>query len=161
MQNLSPGGGLQAAGTAVQINGTGFSTSTTVSIAGVSLSNARFVSPNESNVTLGGAADLMGKEVVLANPDGSQVEFFSSIPSVPEQAPAGDTVYQPLLSMQTWTSAAVGFSIHGGGIALQNPNPVPVNVILQSIGDTRLVRYVDSGFRPCSLSYRPHSPLFC
>ena len=134
VENISPGGGLQAAGTVVQINGTGFSPSTTVTIPGVSLASTKYVGPNEVDVTLGGAADLMGKQVVLANPDGSQVQFFSSIPSVPQQAPAGLTAYQPLLSMQTWTAATVGFSIHGGGLALQNPNPVPANVILQTLG---------------------------
>src|SRR5579863_5954487 len=133
VQNLSPGGGLQAAGTLVRILGTGFTTATTVSIAGVSLSSARFVGPNEIDLTLGGAADLAGKEVVLTNPNGSQIEFFSSIPSVPTQTPAADAIYQPLLSMQTWTSATVGFS-QNGAIVLQNPNPVPVNVTLQSLG---------------------------
>src|SRR5579862_608817 len=135
VENVSPGGGLQATGALMHIFGTGFSPATTVSIAGVSLSSNEYVGPNEVDVTLGGAADLTGKQVTLTNPDGSQVEFFSSIPSVPHQAPAAYTVYQPLLSMQTWTAATVGFSIEGGGIALQNPNPVPVNVILQSMGE--------------------------
>jgi uncharacterized protein (TIGR03437 family) len=134
VQSLSPGGGLQAAGTLVRIFGIGFTTATTVSIAGVSLASTRLAGQNEIDVTLGGAADLTGKPVVLTNPNSSQIEFFSSLPSVPTQAPVGDTVYQPLLSMQTWTSATVGFSIHGGAIALQNPNPVPVNVVLQSLG---------------------------
>ncbi len=134
VQNISPGGGLQPAGTLVRIFGSGFSFATVVSIAGVSLSSTRFAGQGEVDVTLGGAADLTGKQVVVTNPGGSQVEFFSSLPSVPAQAPAGFTAYQPLLSMQTWTAAAVGFSIHGGGIALQNPNPVPVNVVLQSMG---------------------------
>ena len=131
VQNLVPGGGLLAAGTLVRINGTGFSTATTVSIAGVSLSNTAYVSPAEIDVTLGGAADLTGKRVVPANSDGSQVQYFSSIPSAPDQAPANFTMYEPLLSMQTWTSATVLFP-RLGGIALQNPNPVPVDVTLQT-----------------------------
>jgi hypothetical protein len=133
VKSLVPGGGLQEAGTLVQINGTGFTPSTTVSIAGVSISNTAFVSPSEIDLTLGGAADLTGKQVVLANPDGSQVEFFPSIPSIPAQAPVNFTMYEPLLSMQTWTSATTSFPERGGGIALQNPNPVPVEVVLQTI----------------------------
>jgi uncharacterized protein (TIGR03437 family) len=134
VQNLAPGGGLQAAGTLAQVNGTGFTTSTTVTIAGVSISKTQFVGQSEIIVALDAAADLTGKQVVLTNPDGSQTEFFSSIPSVPEQAPASLTAYQPLLSMQTWTSAVTYFPERGGGIALQNPNPVPVDVTLQTIG---------------------------
>lgn len=87
VQNLAPGGGLQAAGTLVQIDGTGFTTATTVAIAGVSVSNTEFVSPTEMNVTLGGAADLTGKQVALVNPDGSQVEFFSSISAFRSRLP--------------------------------------------------------------------------
>ncbi len=134
VEDLAPGGGLLAAGTLVQINGTGFSTGTAVSIAGVSISNTAFVSPNEIDVTLGGAADLTGRRVVLANPDGSKVESFSSIPSVPSQGLVNFPLYEPLLSMQTWTSATTSFPERGGGIALQNPNPIPVDAVLQTIG---------------------------
>ena len=137
IQNVVPGGALLAAGTLVQINGTGFSTATTVSIAGVSVANTQFIGPSEIDVTLGGAGDLTGKQVVVANPDGSQVEFYSSISSVPDQAPVNFAGLQPLLSMQTWTAATTFFPGSGdtgpGGIALQNPNPVPVDVILQTL----------------------------
>ena len=133
VQNLSPGGGLEAAGTVVQINGTGFGIPTTVNIAGVSLSNTQFVSPTQIDVTLGGAADLTGKQVTLTNSDGSQAEFISSISSVPEQTPVALAAYQPLPSMQTWTGAVTYVPQEGGGIALQNPNPVPVNVVLQTL----------------------------
>jgi hypothetical protein len=132
VQNLTPGGGLLAEGTRVEINGTGFSTGTAVSIAGVSISNTTFVSPNEIEMALGGAADLTGKRVILANSDGSQVQYFSSVPSVPSQASVNSTLYEPLLSMQTWTSATTSLPERGGGIALQNPNPVPVDLILQT-----------------------------
>ncbi len=133
VQNLAPGGGLLPAGALVRINGTGFSAATVASIDEVSVSTAQFAGPGEIDLTLGGAADLTGKRVVLRNPDGSQVEYFPAMPSVPDQAPASFAGIQPLLSMQTWTSAAVRFTIRGGGIALQNPNPTPVDVILQAM----------------------------
>jgi uncharacterized protein (TIGR03437 family) len=132
IESVSPGGGLQTAGTLVHIYGSGFTPTTTVSIPGVSLFSSQFAGQSEIDVTLAGATDLMGKQVVVTNPNGS-VEFFSSIPSVPTQTPVADAIYQPLLSMQTWTSATVGFS-QNGAIVLQNPNPVPVNVTLQSLG---------------------------
>ena len=131
VQNLVPGGGLLPAGAVVRINGTGFSAATAVSIDGVSVSNTQFAGAGEVDLTLGGAADLTGKRVVLRNPDGAQVEFFSSIPSAPDLAPANSPV-QPLLPMQTWTSAGVTFTERGGMIALQNPNPIAVDVILQT-----------------------------
>src|ERR1035438_4955179 len=135
VQNLTPGGGLLPAGTLVRIHGTGFSAATAVTIDGVSISNAQFAAPGEIDLTLGGAAELTGKRVVLGNPDGAQVEYFPAMPSVPDVTPAyfdilGTT--HPLLAPQTWTSAAVTFTMRGGTIALQNPNPTPVDVILQT-----------------------------
>ena len=131
VQNLVPGGGFLPAGTLVRLNGTGFSAATSVSIDEVSVSSTQLAGPGEIDLTLGGAADLMGKRVVLRNPDGAQVEYFSAIPSVPDLAPANSPI-QPLLPMQTWTSAGVTFTERGGLIALQNPNPAAVDAILQT-----------------------------
>ncbi len=131
VENLSPGGGLLPAGTLVRLHGTGFSAATAVGIDGVSISNAQFAGPGEIDLTLGGAAELTGKRVVLGNPDGAQVEYFPAMPSIPDVTPAYFGSTQPLLSTQTWTSAAVTFTMRGGTIALQNPNPTPVDVVLQ------------------------------
>jgi uncharacterized protein (TIGR03437 family) len=140
VQNLVPGGGLRPAGTLVRLNGSGFSAATSVGIDGVSVSNTQFIGPGEIDLTLGGAADLTGKRVVLRNPDGAQVEYFSAIPCAPDPSPSNATI-QPLLPAQTWTSAGVVFTERGGMIALQNPNPTAVEVILQ----TRSVVSVLSG----------------
>jgi uncharacterized protein (TIGR03437 family) len=130
--SLTPGGGLLAAGSIVRIAGTGFSDATTVNIAGVSVSNTQFVNPNEIDLTLGGAADLTSKQVVLANPGGASVTFFSSISSVPNQA-VNSPAFEPLLAMQTWTSAATTYADEGGLLAIQNPNSVPVDVTIQDV----------------------------
>ncbi len=134
IQNVVPGGGLLAAGTLVRVNGTGFSAATSVSVAGVSVSNTQFIGPGEIDVTLGGAADLTGKQMVVANRDGSQTRFFSAVKSIPDEAPAivAQAGLEPLLSMQPWVSAGTNFNLRGGAIALQNPNPVPVDVVLQT-----------------------------
>jgi uncharacterized protein (TIGR03437 family) len=132
VQNLTPGGGLLPAGALVRIHGAGFSAATTATVDGVAISNTQFAGPGEIDLTLAGAADLTGKRVELRNPDGSLVEYFSSMPSVPDQSPAYVPSIQPLLSMQTWTSVAVTFTVRGGAIALQNPNATAVDVVLQT-----------------------------
>jgi uncharacterized protein (TIGR03437 family) len=131
VKNLSPGGGLLAAGALVRLTGTGFTAGTTASIDGVSISRVQFASAGELDLTLGGAADLTGKRVVVRNPDGTQAEYFSSSPSAPDQPPTGFANIRPLLSTQTWTGASVTFTERGGGIAIQNPNSTAVDVILQ------------------------------
>jgi len=118
VQNLTPGGGLLPAGALVRIHGAGFSAATTATVDGVAISNTQFAGPGEIDLTLAGAADLTGKRVELRNPDGSLVEYFSSMPSVPDQSPAYVPSIQPLLSMQTWTSVAVTFTVRGGAIAI-------------------------------------------
>ncbi len=132
IRDATPGGGLLAAGTPVRIRGTGFSAATTAAIEGVSLSRVQFVSAGELDLTLGGPADLTGKRLLLRNPDGEQAESFSAASSTPDQAPANLASLRPLLSMQTLTGASFQFTIRGGSIALRNPNPTPVDVVLQS-----------------------------
>ena len=132
VKDVAPGGGLLPAGALVRIHGTGFSAATVATIDGVTVSNAQFAGTGEIDLTLGGAADLTGKRVVLRNPDGGQIEYFSATSSVPDKAPANLASIQPVLSMQTWTSAGVQFTMRGGSMALQNPNPTAVDVILQS-----------------------------
>ncbi len=134
IRDATPGGGPLATGTPVRIRGTGFSAATTVNIDGVSLSRVQFVSAGELDLILGGAADLTGKRLLLRNPDGEQAEYFSAVSSIPDQAPANLASVRPLLSMQTLTGASFQFTIRGGSIALRNPNPTPVDVILQSQG---------------------------
>jgi uncharacterized protein (TIGR03437 family) len=131
VRDLIPGGTLQTAGTLVRVRGAGFTSGTTVSIDGVAVATSQFIGAGEIDLTLAGAADLTGKRVLVRNPDGSQTEFFSSSASVPETAPTRFANLQPVLSMQSWKSAMVGFTIRGGGIALENPNSVPVDVVLQ------------------------------
>jgi uncharacterized protein (TIGR03437 family) len=89
------------------------------------------VAPGEIDLTLGGAAELTGKHVVLSNPDGAQTEYFAAMPSIPDQTTISEKT-QPLLSMQTWTSVEETFTVRGGAVALQNPNPSAVDVILQT-----------------------------
>uniref|UniRef100_Q026Q6 BACON domain-containing protein n=1 Tax=Solibacter usitatus (strain Ellin6076) TaxID=234267 RepID=Q026Q6_SOLUE len=132
VKNLAPGGGLLPAGALVRVNGTGITAATTAGIDGVSVSRVQFVSASELDLTLGGPADLTGKKLTLRNPDGSQTEYFSNLPSTTDDPPPSRfTNIRPLLSMQQWTGASVTFTERGGAIAIQNPNSTPVDVILQ------------------------------
>jgi uncharacterized protein (TIGR03437 family) len=130
VRNLVPGGGLLPAGTLVRVNGTGFSAATTANVDGVSVSKVQFAGAEEIDLTLGGAVDLTGKRLVLRNSDGAEFEYFSAISSVPDYGGGGP---QPLLSMQTWTSASTTFTERGGLLAVQNPNLTAVDVTLQTI----------------------------
>lgn len=136
IQDLSPGGRLLPAGTVVKINGTGFTQSTTVAIDGVSIASTQFVGAQEIDVTLGGPAELTGKRVVLTNSDGSQVQYFSAMPSAPDR---GSTLHY-MLSLQTFLTAGQNFNPVGGGfVVLQNQKLSPVSVYLQAIDPAELI----------------------
>jgi uncharacterized protein (TIGR03437 family) len=141
VQNLSPGGGLMPAGTVVKINGTGFTASTVVTLAQVSIAKTQFVSAQEIDLTLASAAELTAKRLVLQNGDGEQAQFFSAMPSAPDRVPqGGSTTNHYMLSMQTFASAGQQFNIIGGGlIVLQNQNLTPVTVYLESINPVPFV----------------------
>jgi uncharacterized protein (TIGR03437 family) len=127
IQNLSPGGGLLPAGTVVKINGTGFTASTAVEIDGVAVQKTQFVSAQEIDVTLAGAAELTGKRVVV----GSE-QYFSAMPSAPDRLPATGVYPRYMLSLQTFSSAGQDFNLIGGGLmVLQNQNLTPVTVYFQ------------------------------
>jgi uncharacterized protein (TIGR03437 family) len=133
IQNLSPGGGLLPAGTVVKVNGMGFTQSTTVEMYGVSVATTQFVSAQEIDVMLAGAAELTAKRVVLTNPDGSQVQYFSAMPSHPDREPGSGYTTHYMLSLQTFLTGSQNFNIVGGGlVVLQNQNLTPVSVYLQA-----------------------------
>jgi hypothetical protein len=58
---IPAGMGVVPAGTVVPVMGTGFTPSTTVTIDAVAIVSTQFVSAQEVDVTLGGAAELVGK----------------------------------------------------------------------------------------------------
>ncbi|HEV3199687.1 MAG TPA: hypothetical protein VGZ73_17405, partial [Bryobacteraceae bacterium] len=133
IQGAYPGGGLRPAGSVVTLLGTGFSAATTVSIDGV-ISSASYSSGQPLlSLTLGAPADLTGKRIVVKNPDGAEVDYYSVLNSMsPITLPAnGFQGVQPLFPAQAWTvPMAAGFGEFGGGIAIQNPNTLPVEVRL-------------------------------
>jgi len=139
VSKVSPGGGYLPSGTEVSVQGTGFTSLTTLAIEGVAVSETRYVSPQEIRFVLGAPAELNGKKLVLrdsADPDpvGSEVTFFSSMQPTGFQ---GQTYYQgvtllPIFPLQTLSGTVTdGGSYSGDQLAIQNPNLVPVDVTIE------------------------------
>lgn len=133
IQNVTPGGGVLRAGAVVRIDGTGFTTRTTLAIDGVSVSDVQVVGSRQINFTLGVAAELTGKHFRLSQ-DGAEVDYFSSFRAVPdansERLLAGGEIIFPL---RTYLIAEAGPLI-GRTIALQNPTSAPVEVTIDRLG---------------------------
>ncbi|HTS31536.1 MAG TPA: hypothetical protein VMH81_36945, partial [Bryobacteraceae bacterium] len=83
ISDVEPGGGVLPAGTAIQISGTGFGSSTTVEIDAASVASLQVVGPQQIQLTLGAPTELTGKRIRVRNPDGSEADYFPSLPSSP------------------------------------------------------------------------------
>jgi uncharacterized protein (TIGR03437 family) len=124
---IPAGLGVAPAGTVVPINGTGFTASTTVTIEGVAISSTRFVSPQEVNVTLGGAAELVGKLARVKDGE-AEFEYFCFQPDGPvtfSSTGVGGRLenVQPLFPLLSSTGfRASSASTVGISLAIQNPH---------------------------------------
>jgi uncharacterized protein (TIGR03437 family) len=125
---IPAGMGVAPAGTIVPITGTGFTASTTVTIEGVAISSTRFVSPQEVNVTLGGAAELVGKLARVKDGE-AEFEYFCFQPDGPVNFSTSGVggrlenvqpLFPVLASMGFRASSASSFG--GISLAIQNPN---------------------------------------
>jgi uncharacterized protein (TIGR03437 family) len=127
VQSVSPGGGVVPRGGVVQIDGTGFDSSTAVAITGVSIASTQLVSSQQIDITLGGAAEMTGKRLRLTNSAGGCLDFFTAMPSAPggESAPT-----EPLAPLTTYQLVQWTYPIADPQIsqyfALQNPTTAPV-----------------------------------
>lgn len=127
---LHPGAGLLPTGTMVQIEGTGFSTSTLVSIDGVATAPAEFVSATELRILLLAPADLEGKRVTVSNPDGATSTFYTNLQgTVDSKQTTSLPIFQPIFPRQAFTSTdAGGYRLMSQFIAVRNTQQVPVEV---------------------------------
>ena len=136
VQDVVPGGGMLPAGSVVKIDGTGFTDHTTVAVDGVSIASTQFVSPQEIDLTLGAAADLTAKRVLVQNPDHSQTAFFSSLRGSFVHRPASGplTTIQPIFPLLLYSAGNAGtFVVSDAGVSLENPHKDPVDVIIDSV----------------------------
>ena len=131
VQSIAPGGGSLPTGTLIQINGTGFSSATTVQVDGVSLTSTQLVSDQEIDVTLGAPAELTGKKFVIQNPE--ETKDFYSFLRVGAITGASVGYGYPLFPLQT-SSMQIQFGSLGarnGALVIQNPNLVPADLTIQ------------------------------
>ena len=127
VQDIPAGMGVAPAGTVVPVYGTGFTAATAVSIDGVAIQSAEFVSSQEIDLTLGGAAELVGKRARVTD-GGTEFDYFCFQPNAPVNSP-GSTYpeslvanVQPLFPLQAATGLSGYTSEFGGVIEVQNPN---------------------------------------
>jgi uncharacterized protein (TIGR03437 family) len=136
---IPAGLGVAPAGTVVPITGTGFTSATTVAIDGVELASANFVSSTEIDVTLGGAAELVGKRARVTDA-GAQFDYFCFQPNDPVNFPENTffggevAAVQPLFPVLSGTGFSGYTSQIGGVIEVQNPNLTSATVVVSFAG---------------------------
>ncbi len=127
---IPAGLGVAPAGTVISVTGAGFRSSTTVTIDGVELSSSNFVSSTEIDVTLGGAAELVGKRARVTD-GGEEFDYFCFQPNDPlissDIAPFLSN-RQALFPLQAMTGAGLYNGYLGAFIAMQNPNATTATV---------------------------------
>lgn len=141
--SVTPGGGTLPAGSVLQVSGTGFDSSTTVSIDGVAVASLRFINSQQIEATLGGATELTGKHFHFANSNGETLDYFSAFPSAPSTPPAGftgPTGIFPLTPLNVFSSVTTdeNLLLHPAfkrSLAMQNQSLTPVAVVRGSSSD--------------------------
>lgn len=147
IHGVYPGGGSWPAGTVITVEGTGFQPQTKISTK-MKTTQAIYISPIEMQFTLQEATTLDMQPIQANNLDGSQVVYYSYLRGIPIQPPSRVLLQntEPIFQTQTHTTAMVGpLTAMGTGqfaaLAIQNPNPDPVtvNLHLQSTGATTTI----------------------
>jgi uncharacterized protein (TIGR03437 family) len=125
--------GILPAGSAMQINGTGFSDATSVEIDGASVASFAIESPQLITVMFAAATEITGKHIRLANPDGAQIDYWGGLGT-------------SLLTFPLSASSS-GACIHQGpayedpvSLALQNPSLGAVPVTVSNVYNSNTMR---------------------
>jgi IPT/TIG domain len=129
--SITPGGGVLPGGTAIAIEGTGFSSGATAEIDGASVATVQVTGAQTMSLILGGPTELTGKRISITNPDGSEVDAFAFIAAAPVSAPGteADGVV-PILPTETYTDAQVAGAAF---IVIHNPSEAAVQVVVDKI----------------------------
>jgi len=132
--NVVPGGGVQPAGTVVDIQGSGFQPGTQVQLANIKASSITVAGPQDIQVVLAEPTQMTGKKIQVTNPDGSQDTYFSYMRGIPLGASSEPLLASavPIFSSVTYSQAvfasAASTTSQFSGIAVQNPNLNAANV---------------------------------
>ena len=138
--SVTPGGGILPAGSALEIAGMGFDSTTTMAIDGVAVASLRFINSTQMEATLGGATELTGQHFHLANANGQMLDYFSAFPSSPTTPPpgfSGSIGIHPLVPLNVFSKVityshspltSLDASISRHGLAMLNQTQAPVTV---------------------------------
>ena len=134
--SVTSGGTPLPAGATVRIDGGGFASGAKLTIDGAAISEVEVVSSQQIDFTLAAPADLTGKRLVLTNPGGSQVDYFSSLNApVTDLSPDGAFAnLHPVLPLQAYTTANLGnvWGVTDVAVAVENPTAQPVEVTFET-----------------------------
>lgn len=124
--NVSPGGGMIAAGTPVTISGSGFDNKTSLNINTTAKYSFSVISPNEIRVIPQSAVDLTSARIVIRNSKETTTYYSYLRPAIaPAVGDSAVTQVKPVLPTATLRDGLVGISsLDAGavGIALENPS---------------------------------------
>ena len=131
-----PGGGTWPAGTIIRVQGTGFVPGTKL-LTKMRIGTPVYVSSTEMRFILIQDTTLDSQPITAQNPDGSVATFYSYLRGVPVNVPSRRLLGHAEPIFQTLTHAAAildPLPNLGAGqfmaLAVQNPNPWPVAVLL-------------------------------
>ncbi len=119
---------------AYRLVGRGFGPNLRLTADGLAVRSVEFVSATELTLTLAGAAELTGRRLVVRNPSGESAEFVYAL----ETTLVGESAESErvLVPMRLRSGANLGFAprVPNGwaGVAIENPNPVPVDLTVES-----------------------------
>jgi hypothetical protein len=132
--NVVPGGGVQPAGTVVDIQGIGFQPGTQVQLSNIKTSSITVTGPQDIQIVLAEPTQMTGKKIQVTNPDGSQDTYFSYMRGTPlgsSNEPllaAAVPIFSSVTYSQAVFASAASTSSQFSGIAVQTPNLSAANV---------------------------------
>jgi len=139
VEKIPAGMGVAPADTVVPVYGTGFTASTAVAMDGVEIASTRFVSAEEVDFTMGGAAELVGK-LARVTDSGVEFDYFCFQPNDPVNFPeatglgAAASNVQPLFPLFASAGSTGHWGYFSGVVEVQNPNPAAATVSLAIVG---------------------------
>lgn len=126
--DVVPGGGVQAAGTVIHVQGIGFQPGTQVQLSNIKASSITVTGPQEIQIVLAESTQMTGKKIQVTNPDGSQDTYFSYMRGIPFNPSSQSLLASaiPIFSSVTYSQAAFASAdtttSEFTGIAVENAN---------------------------------------
>jgi hypothetical protein len=144
ISDVSPGGGIVQPGTVISIKGMGFDPSSRVDINEAAIATTKVISANLIRVTLSTPLDIRGKRIRVSNANRELATYYP----YQRTSRVGTSTHPllassiPLFAQTTWKVGFFRPTLNGtvfSGLALQNLNPISVNVVLQLFSKTGIL----------------------